>query len=1046
MKNFFHKTTILTVATVALMAGFAVPQNALAAASFNTDPQDYPTVRVANATLNPNCTTCWSTAISNVHSGDIIGVAIYYHNTGTTAANDTLGKLSYSANGSSVSFSGNISASNAAAAYGNAQASFASDVSNPTLAFYRGYWFPNQTQTQTSLPNGQTGQEAMSSGVNIGTINPGWPSQGSIVLQFKVSGGTQGNAPTVQTQPATNITTTSATLNGTVNPHGAATMYWFEYGTTESLGNSTTQASVGSGASDAVVYSGISGLSANTTYYFRVVAQNQYVAIPVRGAILSFTTSAGQEGNAPIVQTQPATNITTTSATLNGTVNPNGAATMYWFEFGTSQSLGSSSPQQNAGSGTSATAVSIGVTDLTPNTTYYFRVVAQNVNGTVQGAILSFTTTSGGSTCTAPSVLTTAPTNVSATSVTLNGSINPNGSLVTYWFEYGTTNSFGNSTNQASVSGNNYQSVSATIYNLSANTTYYFRLVGQNSCGNTVQGSTLTFYPTGGQGGAPLVITNPATNITQTSAMLNGSVNPNGYYTTYWFEYGTSYSLGNTTQQYSLGTGNSYQAVSAYLYSLSANTTYYFRVVAQNQNGTAQGSILSFTTNNGGGGGTCTGTMPSAQTNAVSGVYDTSATFNGYVYNPTSDTYGWFEYGTNYNSLYQTTNNVYVGSSGYYAMTQTVYNLSYNTTYYVRAVVHNSCGTWYGQTLSFTTNGGGGGGNGQAPYVITDPATYIYQSTAMLNGRVNANGYYTYAWFEYGTTQNLGLTSGTQVIGSGTNLLSYSYATLNLAPNTTYYFRAAAHNQYGTNYGSILSFTTGSGGTITTTPPVVIQQPVIIRTTSVGSTGFSCIMLVPALDVSQLAAGQQFTYTITYRNGCAYALNEAFIKVILPTEVDFVSTNYPFFNKDANGISYNLGAVAPNFQSAISVTGVVHKDVTVGSTMIFSAVLNFNDVNGRLQSVAAYLTALVGPSGTVLGATVFDAFAALFGNWIFDLVLFIILVLAVIYWLLFRKKDAHTVTDDKIMFASTTPAPFTNNQQEADDDNDVDVLSPSQRM
>ena len=61
-----------------------------------------------------------------------------------------------------------------------------------------------------------------------------------------------------------------------------------------------------------------------------------------------------------------------------------------------------------------------------------------------------------------------------------------------------------------------------------------------------------------------------------------------------------------------------------------------------------------------------------------------------------------------------------------------------------------------------------------------------------------------------------------------------------------------------------------------------------------------------------LSGGQEFTYTVTYRNGCNYNISNAFLKIILPTEVEFIATNYPFFNRDANGISYNLGAVAAN--------------------------------------------------------------------------------------------------------------------------------------
>ena len=1016
MKNIFKKVNIGLVALLALAAIFVPMHAAHAGASFNNDPQDRATLRVTNSTLNPGCTTCWTQTITGVRNGDYVSFAIYYHNTGTSAAQNTRVRLTTNPVSNGMQASGYVWADNASMVSGSASAYFDSALQNGELAYDAVLWYPNQTQTAVPLPGGQTGQEVLSSGLNIGTINPGWPSQGSVVVRFRAAGsGTQGSAPTVQTNAATNVQQTSATLNGSVNPNGANTAYWFEYGTTQSFGNTTSQQNAGTGTSAQSVSASLTSLVANTTYYFRIDAQNQYGT--VQGNTMSFTTS-GQQGNTPIVQTLAATNVQQTSATLNGSVNPNGADTQYWFEIGTTQSLGSQSPSQDIGSGTSAQQVTLPVSSLSPNTTYYFRVDAQNQYGTSQGSILSFTT--GGQQGSAPIVITNAATNVQQTSATLNGSVNPNGATATYWFEYGTTYNLGNTTVQQNLGSGTYaQQVSSYLSSLQNNTTYYFRIDAQNQYG-MVQGSILSFTTGGGySGSAPIVVTNSATNVQQNSAMLNGSVNPNGSSATYWFEYGTSYNLGNTTVQQSLGSGTYAQQVSTYISGLQNNATYYFRIDAQNQYGTVQGNILSFST--GGGYNTCGGTTPYVQTNTTSNVGQNSATLTANVSYTTSDMSGWFAYGTSQGNLYQTTGNTNVGNYNNYnnynnnynnynnnSFSQSLYNLAPNTTYYYQAIVSNSCGTWYGQVLSFTTGGGGYYyNNGQMPTVVTSPATSIAQNSALLNGGVNPNGYNTTAWFEYGATTNLGLRTGSQTVGSGTSQTNYSLPAVSLAANTTYYFRAAAQNQYGTAYGSILSFTTNGGGVIYN-PPTVIQQPVIVTTAQ--GTGLSCVMLVPALDVSQLVAGQQFTYTVTYRNGCNFPLNAAFLKVILPTDVDFVSTNYPFYNKDANGLSYNLGVVPQGFQAAISLTGVVHKDVIIGNTLVFSAVLNFNDARGHLQSVAAYLTALVAAGGA-LTASVFDAFAALLGNWIFDLILFLILILAIIYWIFFHRKETTIVNN-----------------------------------
>jgi uncharacterized repeat protein (TIGR01451 family) len=95
--------------------------------------------------------------------------------------------------------------------------------------------------------------------------------------------------PDVTTKNATNIDSTSATLNGRVDGNGLSTRAWFEYGTNYSLGHSTSQNSYGS---DSTNYNkSISGLRENTTYYFRAVAENSEDT--VYGDILSFITNNG---------------------------------------------------------------------------------------------------------------------------------------------------------------------------------------------------------------------------------------------------------------------------------------------------------------------------------------------------------------------------------------------------------------------------------------------------------------------------------------------------------------------------------------------------------------------------------------------------------------------------------------------------------------------------------------------------------------------------------------------------------------------------------
>ena len=100
--------------------------------------------------------------------------------------------------------------------------------------------------------------------------------------------------------------------------------------------------------------------------------------------------------SAPGVTTGVATSVVGTSATLNGTVNPRGAATNGWFEWGTSSTLSTynTTAAQSIGSGSVGVALAKAVGGLSPNTTYYFRAAGSNSSGTTRGSILSFRTAS----------------------------------------------------------------------------------------------------------------------------------------------------------------------------------------------------------------------------------------------------------------------------------------------------------------------------------------------------------------------------------------------------------------------------------------------------------------------------------------------------------------------------------------------------------------------------------------------------------------------------------------------------------------------------
>ncbi len=193
---------------------------------------------------------------------------------------------------------------------------------------------------------------------------------------------------------------------------------------------------------------------------------------------------------APAATTGAATNVAQSSATVAGTVNPNGTATSYYFQYGTTTSYGSSSPSTSAGAGNSDLAVSANLSGLASSTKYHFRVVATSSAGTTDGTDQTFTTT------TPPTVTTGGAARITHTWAGVSGTVNPRGQSTTYYFRYGTTTAYGlQSSPQNSGSGTVPVGVHADIYGLTADTTYHYQLVAENA-GGTSYGADQTLTTT----------------------------------------------------------------------------------------------------------------------------------------------------------------------------------------------------------------------------------------------------------------------------------------------------------------------------------------------------------------------------------------------------------------------------------------------------------------------------------------------------------------------------------------------------------------------
>ena len=167
------------------------------------------------------------------------------------------------------------------------------------------------------------------------------------------------------------------------------------------------------------------------------------------------TTAGTAQAGAPTATTTAASGVTATSATLNGTVNPNHEATSFRFDYGKTTAYGSQTPVDTV-SGNNDKAVSAGVTGLTPSTTYHFRVVATNPSGSSEGADMEFTTPAAGPT--AITIAATPPVVTFGKPVTIAGTVagRPNDKVELEWTPFPYTDPFKNAAQGTTDANANY--------------------------------------------------------------------------------------------------------------------------------------------------------------------------------------------------------------------------------------------------------------------------------------------------------------------------------------------------------------------------------------------------------------------------------------------------------------------------------------------------------------------------------------------------------------------------------------------------------------
>lgn len=209
--------------------------------------------------------------------------------------------------------------------------------------------------------------------------------------------GKGGALPRATTEGASEQTGTTAKLGGSVDPEGTYTTYHFEYGTeTENYSAATPENGAGEGTSSVPVSATVTGLQPGTTYHYRITANSaEGTAV---GVDKTFTTTGTPPPPPPSVTTGGTSSITVHKATVEATVNPNGADTHYYVEYGTNSGLyeqtAPAPPGTDDGAGTTPTTVKTTLSNLAPYEAYYYRVVASNSSGATYGEQKEFRTLS----------------------------------------------------------------------------------------------------------------------------------------------------------------------------------------------------------------------------------------------------------------------------------------------------------------------------------------------------------------------------------------------------------------------------------------------------------------------------------------------------------------------------------------------------------------------------------------------------------------------------------------------------------------------------
>jgi hypothetical protein len=429
-----------------------------------------------------------------------------------------------------------------------------------------------------------------------------------VVLAFAAVSALAAAPEAPKTEPAKEVTSTSAVFHGLLNPHAAGKgvgeewlFFWApgtvtcqEYGIApEVVGLAGTK----EGEEEETPFPGLeeNTLNPNSQYTYCLAARSEPEEAWTYGNPQTFKTLPSP----PIIVKESTSGVTATTATLEAEINPGNELTSCRIEYGAATVTENEAACEPSSFTGGPQTVHLPVTGLESKTTYQFRVVAENAQSRKEGkpaigAVATFTTTTPFSE--PPEAEPANP--ITATEATLHGVLNPHSKRSSepgsaeFVYQQSLTECRGGNEKQAgdekTPTGAEAEAAEAKVTGLLPGATYTACLLARSESGETALSPPMTFT-TLAVGATVESESVSFTKAGSSSVELHAKIDPGGAPTSYFFEYGTTETYSSVTPAESAGAGSEPVGVSATLEGLRPETKYYFRVVASNTQGPASG-------------------------------------------------------------------------------------------------------------------------------------------------------------------------------------------------------------------------------------------------------------------------------------------------------------------------------------------------------------------------------------------------------------------------------------------------------------------------